>query len=539
MVMEAHIHQLTESLLTLLERYKSFESEDAESPSASILMLRYLDFLQEHTRLRRSANQLEQENKRIRQERDAIAQDLDQTRLEKGALQDQFRRCSEELQDLREEVLILRETHESLQVDFSQRVHQWNSHLKSTTTENAAVSSEESEELATLRQQFMTFLDQYEARERYLQCTKHTKSLELQIAAAKLLEQKQLADEAQLQMLEFKERLDRSAQNEADLRRHLESYKDQFRQMEDTLSANNQLFKKCQQEMESIHSELFRLEAENERLRSQMTGKSKITADGITAAAPDSLRKMSQGLVDEITTQFKMAAKAAGGTDLLVSSLLTPVTQLQQENKSKKLEQLARSLLSERNKLQKQVDELQNKVNFFELTQPPPSPILPPFPLSDPAQDTSLLNPPKLKNPPILESFMSELTPIDDEAYQKLKFSTDNRFAIENPEVIPSYRPFRNTKEDIYDISGFNDLKKMTELPEDTENLPREYQSVLELLPSNMKSRISKIYKETHIDALPSIEAPLTESTGPDQDPVLAQTSSSKKLGKASRKKKR
>jgi hypothetical protein len=95
-------------------------------------------------------------------------------------------------------------------------------------------------------------LEQYEIRERKFQKDMQSKELELQISAAKLSEQHQVSENAQMELSENQQHVERLEKSEADLRDQLTQCSDKFLQVENALGRSNELFHRFRSEMEQV-----------------------------------------------------------------------------------------------------------------------------------------------------------------------------------------------------------------------------------------------------------------------------------------------
>ncbi|KAF9951310.1 hypothetical protein BGZ72_007145 [Mortierella alpina] len=120
-----------------------------------------------------------------------------------------------------------------------------------------------------LRDKFQGFLEQYDVREKHFNSVVKSKDLELQLAQAKLEQQKQIAQQEAAKVELLKSQLNAFSKTEAELRKQLNVYVEKFKQVEETLNKSNSLFQTFRKEMEAMSKKGNSLEKVNLAIRAK------------------------------------------------------------------------------------------------------------------------------------------------------------------------------------------------------------------------------------------------------------------------------
>ncbi|KAF9563435.1 hypothetical protein EC968_004845 [Mortierella alpina] len=120
-----------------------------------------------------------------------------------------------------------------------------------------------------LRDKFQGFLEQYDVREKHFNSVVKSKDLELQLAQAKLEQQKQIAQQEAAKVELLKSQLNAFSKTEAELRKQLNVYVEKFKQVEETLNKSNSLFQTFRKEMEAMSKKGSSLEKVNLAIRAK------------------------------------------------------------------------------------------------------------------------------------------------------------------------------------------------------------------------------------------------------------------------------
>ncbi|KAF9276339.1 hypothetical protein BGZ68_010080 [Mortierella alpina] len=120
-----------------------------------------------------------------------------------------------------------------------------------------------------LRDKFQGFLEQYDVREKHFNSVVKSKDLELQLAQAKLEQQKQIAQQEAAKVELLKSQLSAFSKTEAELRKQLNVYVEKFKQVEETLNKSNSLFQTFRKEMEAMSKKGSSLEKVNLAIRAK------------------------------------------------------------------------------------------------------------------------------------------------------------------------------------------------------------------------------------------------------------------------------
>lgn len=120
-----------------------------------------------------------------------------------------------------------------------------------------------------LHEKFQGFLEQYEVREKHFNSVVRSKDLELQLAQAKLEQQRQVAQQESAKVELLKSQLNAFSNTEAELRKQLNVYVDKFMQVEETLNKSNSLFQTFRKEMEAMSKKGNSLERVNLAIRTK------------------------------------------------------------------------------------------------------------------------------------------------------------------------------------------------------------------------------------------------------------------------------
>ncbi|KAG0311747.1 hypothetical protein BGZ99_009935 [Dissophora globulifera] len=120
-----------------------------------------------------------------------------------------------------------------------------------------------------LRDKFQGFLEQYDVRERHFNSVVKSKDLELELAQAKLAQQRQVAEQEANKVGLLKSQLNAFSKTEAELRKQLNIYVEKFKQVEETLNKSNSLFQTFRREMEAMSKKGAGLEKVNQAIRAK------------------------------------------------------------------------------------------------------------------------------------------------------------------------------------------------------------------------------------------------------------------------------
>ncbi|KAG0003597.1 hypothetical protein BGZ79_000490 [Entomortierella chlamydospora] len=120
-----------------------------------------------------------------------------------------------------------------------------------------------------LRDKFQGFLEQYDIREKHFNSVVRSKDLELELAQAKLEQQRKLAQQETAKVELLKSQLSAFTKTEAELRKQLNVYVEKFKQVEETLNKSNSLFQSFRKEMEAMSKKGASLEKFNLAIRAK------------------------------------------------------------------------------------------------------------------------------------------------------------------------------------------------------------------------------------------------------------------------------
>ncbi|KAF9359971.1 hypothetical protein BGX26_010899 [Mortierella sp. AD094] len=120
-----------------------------------------------------------------------------------------------------------------------------------------------------LRDKFQGFLEQYDVREKHFNSVVKSKDLELELAQAKLEQQRKLAQQETAKVELLKSQLSAFTKTEAELRKQLNVYVEKFKQVEETLNKSNSLFQSFRREMEAMSKKGASLEKVNLAIRAK------------------------------------------------------------------------------------------------------------------------------------------------------------------------------------------------------------------------------------------------------------------------------
>lgn len=164
-----------------------------------------------------------------------------------------------------------------------------------------------------LREKFESFLEQYNLREKHFNSVLKAKDLELQLSQAKLTQQTQINEQQSSKYESIKEQFNSLSRSESDLKKQLATYVEKFKQVEDTMMKSNELFNTFKQEMQQMTKKNAKLDKEHRQLMQKC-----------------------ESMTSNILKLVEDNGKYEKGNEVL-------------KNQKQKLEQLCRTLQSERN----------------------------------------------------------------------------------------------------------------------------------------------------------------------------------------------
>ncbi|KAF9178789.1 hypothetical protein BGZ51_007467 [Haplosporangium sp. Z 767] len=257
----------------------------------NVMQRKYLEMFQDMRKQERDHLKLKKKFELLQREKDLLCREKERLQKNNDELLVERNHLMEERQ--RDKISMAKSSSLCRKLeDLCRQIHRENRHIKedaqeratqiSGTFEKAIVEFKDKvehdiaekqriidENDSMLRDKFNGFLEQYDVREKHFNSVVKSKGLEVQLAQAKLEQQKQISQQESAKVDLLKSQLNAFTKTEAELRKQLNVYVDKFKQVEETLNKSNSLFQTFRKEMEAMSKKGSSLEKVNLAIRAK------------------------------------------------------------------------------------------------------------------------------------------------------------------------------------------------------------------------------------------------------------------------------
>ncbi|KAF8935483.1 hypothetical protein BGZ58_004976 [Dissophora ornata] len=242
----------------------------------NFMQRKYLEMFQDmrkqerdHMKLKKKCELLQREKEILHREKDRLQKSNDGLIAERSQYTEERQtenlccQINRENRRIKEEV---QQKTDQISGSFEKAIVEFKDKVENDIAERQRLMDEND---SLLRDKFQGFLEQYDVREKHFNSVVKSKDLELQLAQAKLEQQRQIAQNETNKVELLKSQLNAFTKTEAELRKQLNVYVEKFKQVEETLNKSNSLFQTFRREMEAMSKKGVSLEKVNQTIRAK------------------------------------------------------------------------------------------------------------------------------------------------------------------------------------------------------------------------------------------------------------------------------
>lgn len=302
------------------------------------LAQKFMDNQEQHKKLQLTNKELEKTFSKVSNQRDLMQTEYTKAVLMKEKLESLCRELQKQNKSVKEESIQRIEDEEKKRKDISNKFQGAIDEINSQVSQNSEKNNMLIQENVQLTTKLKDLIEQYEVREQHIEKVLKHKDLELQLSNAKFQQSELKLTELternkkekmiyEAQAVELGKRCEVHMEAEAQLKSQLTVYTQKYEEFQGTLTKSNQVFESFRTEMDKMTKKIKKLEGETNTWR----------------------------------TKWESCDKTLK-TVILQNHELTESNKKIQ-SKADIMEQLSRSLQTERNALKQEVKELQDTIN--------------------------------------------------------------------------------------------------------------------------------------------------------------------------------
>ncbi|KAF9930319.1 hypothetical protein FBU30_000665 [Linnemannia zychae] len=253
-----------------------FNGQDNQVTKGNLMLRKYLEMFQDMHKQEREYAKLKKKYELLQRDRDILMREKDRIQQTNDALAAEHRQLLEErhadkVAMDKSDILCRKLEGLCRQIHRENKRIKWVEHLDrsrrvaegSERYEFSGIQIPVTRNDALSQEMLQGFIEQYDIREKHFTAVIRSKDLELQLAQAKLDQQRQCTREESAKVDTLKSQLQESTKTESELRKQLNVYVGKFKQVEATLNKSNALFQTFRKEMEVMAKKGSRLEKIN------------------------------------------------------------------------------------------------------------------------------------------------------------------------------------------------------------------------------------------------------------------------------------